>query len=463
MSSQRSTSTRKDQPVLAGQQELSDGMAQEGYTAGTQTAYTRGYRDFAKSLKGKTGLEADVSDAKRYLAEMKRSGATKSVYSNASGALKVFFIKVRGLEWEPISPLRKRMIEDMQLRSFSVRTQQSYVRSVLGLATHYRRSPDQIAEEEIRADFVHLTCERKLARPTITIALCGIKFFYEQTLKRDWGLTGVPVPKREKKLPVVLTRQEVHKILERIRVPRHRACLTLIYACGLRLSEGCQVKVSDIDRDRGLLHVHGKGSKDRYVPLPASVLPLLGLSWRTHRNPLWMFPWVGRGARQGQQSERHVPKGSVQQAFRKALKASGVSKKVSVHSLRHAYATHLLEAGVSLRQIQKWLGHSSPSTTTIYAHLTQQSIQASASIPRGSGSRLTPNFWCLFLHFTWSFAHAFAMRSRSNTPKYSLPSNRGYGNTRTGSCIPSRSGRVPRPLAIWPDTFIASCSQTGPS
>ncbi len=378
--SQRTTSTRKDQSVLVGMQELCDGMAQEGYTVGTQTAYSRGYHNFAKRLKGKTGLEADVSDARRYLAELKRSGASQSVYSIASGALKFFFIKVRCLDWEPTSPLRRRMIEDMQLRSFSVRTQQSYVRSVLGLACHYRRSPDQIIEDEIRAYFVHLTCVRKLARPTITIALCGIKFFYEKTLERDWALTGVPVPKREKKLPVVLTRKEVDKILQRVRVPRHRACLTLIYACGLRLHEACQVKASDIDRDRGLLHVHGKGAKDRYVPLPASLLPLLESSWRTHRNPFWMFPWVGRGARQAHQSERHVPLASVQQAFRNALLTSPVSKKVSVHSLRHAYATHLLEAGVSLRQIQEWLGHSSPSTTSIYAHLTEQSSQASAKV-----------------------------------------------------------------------------------
>jgi integrase/recombinase XerD len=378
--SQRTTSTRKDQSVFVGQQELSDGMAQERFTAGTQTAYARGYRNFARSLKGKTGMEAEVSDAKRYLSELKRSGASQSVYSNASGVLKFFFIKVRRLEWEPISPLRRRMIEDMQLHSFSIRTQDSYVRSVLNLAKHYRRSPDQIDEEDIRGYFVHLTCVRKLARPTVTIALCGIKFFYEQTLKRDWALTGVPVPKREKKLPVVLSHKEVDQILTCIRVPRHRACLTLIYVCGLRLAEACQVKVSDIDRDRGLLHVRGKGSKDRYVPLPASVLPLLGAAWRTHRNPLWMFPWVGRGARQAQQSERSAPLTTIQQAFRKALLSSGVTKKVSVHSLRHAYATHLLEARVGLLQIQQWLGHSSPSTTTIYAHLTEQSTQSSAAV-----------------------------------------------------------------------------------
>ena len=198
----------------------------------------------------------------------------------------------------------------------------------------------------------------------------------------------MPVPKRKKTLPVVLARKEVDKILARVRVPRLRACLTLIYACGLRLGEACRVKVTDIDRDRGLLHVHGKGSKDRYVPLPADLLPLLEACWRTHRNPVWLFPWVGRGARQGQQSDRHSPLGSVQQAFRKALKASAVSKKVSVHSLRHAYATHLLEAGVSLGQIQEWLGHSSPSTTTIYAHLTKQSTQAYARVACGLMSDL---------------------------------------------------------------------------
>ena len=373
--SDKSTTTERE-----GQQELCDGMAQERYTPGTQKAYGYAFGRFAKALGDKSAMEADVGDAKRYLAGLKRAGASRAVYGNASATLKFFFVKVRGLEWDPVSPLRRRMIEDMRLHGFSERTQSSYTRAVLGLACHYHRSPDQIVEEEIRGYFVHLTCKRKLARPTITIALCGIKFFYEKTLRRDWTLVGVPVPKRKKTLPVVLARKEVDKILTRVRVPRLRACLTLIYACGLRLGEGCRVKVSDIDRDRGVLHVHGKGSKDRYVPLPADLLPLLEACWRTHCNPVWLFPWVGRGARQGQQSERHSPLGSVQQAFRKALEASGVSKKVSVHSLRHAYATHLLEANVSLRQIQEWLGHSSSSTTTIYAHLTKQSSQAYARV-----------------------------------------------------------------------------------
>jgi site-specific recombinase XerD len=190
----------------------------------------------------------------------------------------------------------------------------------------------------------------------------------------------VPTPKREKKVPVVLTREQVKAILSRVRTVRHRACLTLIYACGLRLHEGCQVKLTDIDRVRGLLRVGGKGAKQRYVPLPEAILPLLEDCWRSHRNNTWLFPWVGRGGR-GRHSHithRHVPLSTVQQAFRKAYLQSGITKKVSVHSLRHAYATHLLEADVPLRQIQEWLGHASPSTTTIYAHLTARNTQAAA-------------------------------------------------------------------------------------
>jgi len=380
MKEQGTKSATGNQSVLEAQEQLEVAMAIEGFVPGTRKAYTRALERFCGALKGKSPGEATVKEARGYLAELKRSGASNTVYSHASAALRFYFEKVRNLEWEPISPLRRRMIEDMNLRGFSPKTQSSYVRSVLGLARYYRRSPDKIVEEEIRRYFVHLTCERKLARPTITIALCGIKFFYVKTLKRDWSLTGVPVPKREKKLPVVLSHEEACKILSHVRVPRHRACLSLIYACGLRLSEGCQVKVTDIDRPRGLLHVHGKGSKDRYVPLPAELMPLLGECWRSHRNPVWLFPWVGRGARQGQISDRHVPLGTVQQAFRKALKESGVSKKVSVHSLRHAFATNLMEANVPLSQIQEWLGHSTPSTTSIYAHLTAQSTQASARV-----------------------------------------------------------------------------------
>ena len=361
-------------------QRLEYRMAEVGFVPGTCKAYLRAFDRFEEKLDRKTGATAKVRDARRYLSRLKQKGVSDTAYSHAAAALKFFFDEVRALAWNPISPLQERMINDMHLHGFSPRTQQSYVRSVEGLTRYHMRAPDQLSEEDIRQYFVHLTCERKLARPTVTIALCGIKFFYEKTLKRDWSLTGVPVPKREKRLPVVLARKQVAAILSRLREVRHRACLSLTYACGLRLAEVCRVKPTDIDRVRGLLHVHGKGSKDRYVPLPESLLPLLEACWRSHRNALWLFPLVGRGGRQGRITDQHVPLSTVQQAFRKAYLASGVTKKVSVHSLRHAYATHLLEAGVSLRQIQEWLGHSSPSTTSIYAHLTDQSTQASARV-----------------------------------------------------------------------------------
>ena len=361
-------------------------MGEAGFAPATRAVYRRELERFLESVPG--GAEPTVGMAKGHIAELRRQGRSRSLTGNASAALRFFFERVQGQEWNRVSPLRLRMIEDMCLHSFSPRTQQSYVRSVLALADYYGRSPDRISEEEIRRYFVHLTRERKLARATITIALCGIKFFYTTTLKRDWSLTGVPVPKREKKVPVVLSPTEVDRILERVRVLRHRACLTLAYGCGLRLQEACRVRLTDIDRGRGLLHVSGKGSRERYVPLPRSIEPLLIACWRSHRNPVWMFPWVGRGARQGLSSESPVPKGSVQQAFRKAYLASAVKKKASVHSLRHAYATHLLEAGVDLRQIQEWLGHRSPATTAIYAHLTERSTQACAQTVEQLMSRL---------------------------------------------------------------------------
>ena len=350
-----------------------------GFVPGTQKAYLRSYDRFIAKLS----CGADVVEhrhVKDYLAELKRSGASSTVYSHGAAALKFFLEEIRKIPWRQVTPLRQRMIDDMQLYHFSVRTQDSYQRAVEGLARYYSKSPDLLDEEQIRQYFVYLTRERRLARKTITIALCGIKFFYEKTLRRDWSLTGVPVPKREKTVPVVLTRAQVNAILSKLREVRHRACLSLIYACGLRLAEACQIRVSDIDRVRGLLHVRGKGARERYVPLPEVMLPLLEKCWLSHRNPEWLFPWVGRGGRHGRITDRHVPLGSVQQAFRKALKASRVRKKVSVHSLRHAYATHLFEADVPLKQIQMWLGHAADSTTRIYAHLTERSTQVSARV-----------------------------------------------------------------------------------
>jgi len=375
------TKTKRGQRHSAARGRFKERMAAVGFVVATQIAYLRAFDRFEDRLDCKTATEATVKEARSYLSELKQQGASKTNYSLAAAALRFFFEEVRGLDWKPVSALRLRMIEDMRLHRFATKTQASYVRAVEGLARYFKRSPDQLSEQDIRKYFVHLTCERKLARATVTIALCGIKFFYEKTLRRDWSLTGVPTPKREKKLPVVLTRAQVMAILSRVREVRHRGCLGLIYACGLRLGEACRIQVTDIDRVRGLLHVRGgKGAKDRYVPLPEPILPLLEACWRSHCNQRWLFPWVGRGGRQGRITDRHVPLSTVQQAFRRAYAESGVTKKVSVHSLRHAYATHLLEAHVDLRQIQVWLGHNSPSVTAVYAHLTDRSTQVSAQV-----------------------------------------------------------------------------------
>ena len=274
--------------------------------------------------------------------------------------------------------LRQKMIEDLQLRGLAVRTQESYVQAVRQLAAHYRKSPDQINEEELRQYFLYLKNVKQVARSTHTIALCGIKFFYEHTLQRQWHTLEFARPAREKKLPVVLSMQEVGRILGCVHYLRYRACLTTIYACGLRVLEGVSLQVQEIDGARQLLHIRqGKGGKDRYVPLPQACLNMLRGYWATHRNPVWLFPSVHSFASPQPASQAmHVT--GVQKAFRAALQESGVHKDATVHTLRHSYATHLLEAGVNLRVIQSYLGHSSPATTALYTHLTS-SLHAQAS------------------------------------------------------------------------------------
>lgn len=277
-----------------------------------------------------------------------------------------------------MTTLRQRMIQDMQLRGFSARTQECYVRSVAQLARHFHRSPDQLSEEDLRTYFLYLANEKKAARATATIALCGIKFFFEQTLHQDWPTLRFVRPPREKKLPVVLSREEVRRILAEVRIPVYRVCLTTIYACGLRLLEGAHLQVPDVDSARMVLHIHGKGNKDRYVPLPAPTLELLRAFWRTHRSPKWLFPAPTRHGLPHSLANDGGPvhRSSLQSAFKRALKKTGIAKRAHVHTLRHSYATHLLEAGFNLRVIQENLGHGSARTTQIYTHLTLEVHQS---------------------------------------------------------------------------------------
>jgi site-specific recombinase XerD len=270
------------------------------------------------------------------------------------------------------------MMEDLQLRGYSARTQEAYVHAVGQLAAHFHRSPDLITEDDLRAYFLYLTNVKHFAAASFTIVLCGIKFFFVRTLGRDWKLLDLVRPRREKKLPVVLSHEEVLRIIHCVRLPVYRACLTTIYACGLRLSEGARLQVPDVDSHRMVLHIHGKGGQDRYVPLQNRTLEILREHWRTHRSPQWLFPApVRRGTRYFvPEGASPVSRSSLQSAFVRALKLSGVNKRAHVHTLRHSYATHLLEDRTDSRTIQVYLGHRSLRTTQIYTHLTQEVHQA---------------------------------------------------------------------------------------
>jgi integrase/recombinase XerD len=272
-----------------------------------------------------------------------------------------------------MTPLRQRMMEDLQLRGLAAKTQDSYLRAIRQLAEHYRKSPDLITEEELRLYFLYLKNDKQISRSGFNIALSGLKFFYERTLHREWVILDLPRRTREKKLPTVLSTTEVRQILACLRRPHYRVCLTTIYSCGLRLLEGVTLQVADIDSARMMLHIrHGKGDKDRYVPLPEGTLQLLRDYWSTHRHPVWLFPAPTRAGVPMSTATQPMDESGVQRAFKAALQESGVQKAASVHTLRHSYATHLLEAGVNLRLIQAYLGHSSPKTTAIYTHLTRE-------------------------------------------------------------------------------------------
>lgn len=271
-----------------------------------------------------------------------------------------------------MTPLRQRMIEDMELRGLSAHTQRAYIRVVRQLAEHYDKSPDQISEEELRQYFLYLKSEKKVSRSTSTVALCGIKFFFERTLQRKWPAFELIRPAKREKLPVVLSVAEVQDILKRLRRPYYQVCLNTIYACGLRISEGVGLQVNAIDSARMVVHVRkGKGGKDRYVPLPQSTLAQLRQHWTTHRHPLWLFPARRSRGHLVEQATKPMATESVHAAFGAALAESGVRKAATVHTLRHSWATHLLEAGVNLRLIQAYLGHRSPHTTALYTHLTR--------------------------------------------------------------------------------------------
>ena len=240
------------------------------------------------------------------------------------------------------------------------------------MSEYFDRSPDQLTPDHLRQYFIHLKTHRRFSRSSSTQALCAIKLFWEKTLQRPWPAElAFARATPQAKLPVILSTDEVRRILAAVAGLDHRVALATIYSCGLRLGEALGLKVGDIDSGRMCLHIRaGKGNRDRFVPLPRRTLDLLRQLWRSHRHPQWLFPAKGHSGRGASTALRPMCRSTLQLAFRHALQASGVRKDASVHTLRHSYATHLLEQGENLRQLQVNLGHRSPVVTARYAHLT---------------------------------------------------------------------------------------------
>ncbi len=268
----------------------------------------------------------------------------------------------------------QKTINTLALNGKGERTQKVYARSLRMLAEYYDKTPDLITEEELQEYFLHRKNVDKWAPSTMKICYCGIRFFYEHVLKRDWHILGILRAKNERRLPAVLSKEEVFRILAKVKTFHNYSYLFTLYSCGLRLHEGLYLEISDIDSSRKMIHVHrGKGARDRYVLLPESTLKLLRRYWATHRHQQLIFPALGRNGKGGATATSAMAKSSVQGAFRRALLAADIKKKgVRIHTLRHSYATHLLEAGINLRLIQRYLGHARLETTMIYLHLTQK-------------------------------------------------------------------------------------------
>ena len=257
----------------------------------------------------------------------------------------------------------------------------TYVREVFLVAKFYRKRPDLISEEELVRYLLHRKNTDKLAPSSMRICYGGIRFFYQRVLAREWNIFALLRARRELRRPSVLSRAEVHRILEAAYPFHNQVYFTTVYSCGLRLQEGLHLEIGDIDSQNGMLHVHrGKGARDRVLPLPEKTLLLLRQYWKTHRHPRLLFPATGQNHQQASSASAPMSRASVQGAFLKARLRAGIIKRgISLHSLRHSYATHLLEAGVPLPTIQRYLGHSHIETTMVYLHLTPEGQQQSVA------------------------------------------------------------------------------------
>ncbi len=271
-----------------------------------------------------------------------------------------------------MTPLRQRMHEDMQIRNLAPLTQQAYIRQVARFAQHFGKCPSLLGPQEIRDYQIHLIKKRQVSTSLKVQVVAALRFLYGTTLRQPWAVEAIPYPKKPKKLPVVLSREEVALFLATVKNPKHKALFMTVYGCGLRIRETTHLRVADIDSQRMLVRVqHGKGDRERQVPLTPKLLEVLRRYWKQHRPNTWLFP--------GSSPDRPIATDSVRQAFQKVSDQVPTRQHITPHCLRHSYATHLLEAGTDLRTIQVILGHRSVSTTAIYTHVSESKLRGAPS------------------------------------------------------------------------------------
>ena len=273
---------------------------------------------------------------------------------------------------KPVTPLRQRMIEELRRRNRAENTVQAYVPCVARFAAHFGRCPSKLGADEIRAWQLYLRDEKKLSWSTYNVYVSALRFLYSVVLQRQELIRDIPYAKLPLRLPVILAQSEVLAILAAVPRARDRVLLTVAYSAGLRVSEACALQVGDIDSKRMMIHVRcGKGQKDRLVPLAVALLPLLRAWWLLFHPKHWLFA--------GERPENHVHPRTVQRAVKDAVAAAGVSKLATTHTLRHSFATHLLEAGIDIRTVQALLGHERLSTTQVYNHVMRVQVTAMKS------------------------------------------------------------------------------------
>jgi len=271
-----------------------------------------------------------------------------------------------------MTALRRRMIEDMTLRNFAPHTIQVYVERVVTFARYYNVSPQDLGPEQIRAYLLYLVQQRHVSWSYFNQARCALQFLYRVTLGKDWVVEAVACPKQQKKLPIILSLDELVRFFKAVTNLKHRAILMTTYAAGLRLSEVRHLRVDDIDSQRMVIRIRqAKGHKDRYVMLSPRLLAILRQYWKAVRPRNYLFP--------GADPDRPINPRTVQEVCKAALRAAGIKKKVTVHTLRHSFATHLLEAGTDLRTIQILLGHQNLGTTARYLHISTAALKATHS------------------------------------------------------------------------------------